>query len=372
VAISLLVEIIGDASKLASELDGAKEKTASFGNTAVGSALKVAAVGAAAVGVAVAIGDMTMAAAEDRAEQEKLLRTYENTGAAVGDYTARIDEAIAAGAEKAFSDSEVRAGLEGLVTATGNADEANALLAQSMDIARAAGVPLEQAADAVAKAHAGQDAALRKLFPGMEKQASAADTLTEATRLSSGAADDYAASTEGMAKKGGDAFAELSEKIGSVFLPVMDELMPAIGPVLDAFGELLSAILPVLIPLVKLLAGALKIVAEVLVTVVGWLTKLIGWLNDAIGAIGRFLDSINPLKGFELPSLPFLATQSAAAQSLMGPSSFAAAAPASAGTVVNVNVRAADPTEVMRAIRRWSRNNGGSGPFTRGLDRSTA
>jgi len=26
----------------------------------------------------------------------------------------------------------------------------------------------------------------------------------------------------------------------------------------------------------------------------------------------------------------------------------------------------------MRAIRRWSRNNGGSGPFTRGLDRSTA
>ena len=30
-------------------------------------------------------------------------------------------------------------------------------------------------------------------------------------------------------------------------------------------------------------------------------------------------------------------------------------------TIVNVNVAAADPGEVMRAIRRWSRSNGGSG-----------
>ena len=37
-----------------------------------------------------------------------------------------------------------------------------------------------------------------------------------------------------------------------------------------------------------------------------------------------------------------------------------------------VQVTSADPEQVMRAIRRWSRANGGSGPFTRGLDRSTA
>jgi hypothetical protein len=36
------------------------------------------------------------------------------------------------------------------------------------------------------------------------------------------------------------------------------------------------------------------------------------------------------------------------------------------------NVQSADPGEVMRAVRRWARANGGSGPFTRGLDRSTA
>jgi len=308
VSISLLVEIVGDASKLSSELDGAKGKTEDFGGSMLGTAAKVAVVGAAAVGVAVAIGSMTMAAAEDRAEQEALARTYENTGAAVGDYTTKIDEAIAAGAAKAFSDSEVRAGLESLVTATGSAEGANVALAQAMDIARQAGVPLEQASDAVSKALAGNDAALRKLFPGMEKQATAADTLTAATKLSAGAADDYAESSEGMAAKGGQAFDELGETIGAVFLPIMDELMPAIAPVLEAFGELLGAILPVLIPLVKLLAEALKIVATVLTTVVGWLTDLVKWLSDAIAAVGRFLDSINPLKGFELPSLPFMAS----------------------------------------------------------------
>ena len=120
---------------------------------------------------------------------------------------ASIDAAIEAGAAKAFSDSEVRAGLQDLVTATGSAEEANRLLGPAMDIARLAGVDLETASKALAKAHDGNDAALRKLIPGLEKGKTATDTIAEATKLASGQADIYAKSSEGMGKAGSDAFA---------------------------------------------------------------------------------------------------------------------------------------------------------------------
>ena len=170
-AVGLQIKVGADVTGLTGAFQAAAGGAGSLVDTMKATVSSMHPAAAAGVMVADALIDMTKAAAADRDEQEKLNLLYQNATGVTTDYNAAIDTAIAAGAEKAFSDSEVRAGLEGLITTTGNADEANALLAQSMDIARAAGVPLEQAADAVAKAHQGQDAALRKLFPGMEKQA---------------------------------------------------------------------------------------------------------------------------------------------------------------------------------------------------------
>jgi hypothetical protein len=369
VAIGLLVEIIGDASKLSSELDTAQGKTTAFGDSAVGSALKVAAIGAAAVGVAVAIGDMTMAAAEDRAEQEKLITTYGNLGIGLEEATAATEAAIAAGAEKAFSDSEIRAGLQSLITATGDAAAANAALGPTLDIARAAGVSAEVAADAYSKALAGNDAALRKLFPGMTKQASAADTITEATKLSKGAADDYATSAEGMGKRGSDAFGELSETIGGAFLPIMDEIVPALIPILEMLGELIKELLPLLKPVIMLIVEALKIFIGVLKTLIGVIQDVLGFVGDMVAKIQ---DAANFIGSVDLN--PFAAGGGGEAAAGYGRSgrSGRSGGGGSGGANVTVNVQSADPTEVVRAIRRWARANGGSAPFTRGLDRSTA
>ena len=370
-AISLLVEILGDASKLSSELDTAQSKTTSFGDSAVGSALKVAAIGAAAVGVAVAIGEMTASAAADRAEQEKLITTYGNLGIGLEEATAATEAAIAAGAEKAFSDSEIRAGLESLITATGNAADANAALGPTLDIARAAGVSAEVAADAYSKALAGNDAALRKLFPGMTKQATAADTITEATKLSKGAADDYATSAEGMGKRGSDAFGELSETIGGAFLPIMDEIVPALIPILQMLGELIKELLPLLKPVIGLIVEAIKIFIGVLKTLIGVISDVLGFVGDMVKKIqdaANFIGSVD-LNPFALPG----GGGEAAAGYGYGRSGRAGRdGGGGGGTSVTVNVQSADPTEVVRAIRRWARANGGSGPFTRGLDRSTA
>jgi hypothetical protein len=216
----------------------------------------------------------------------------------------------------------------------------------------------------------------------MTKQASAADTITEATKLSAGAADEYAASSEGMGKKGGQAFDELTETIGAVFLPIMDEVVPALLPIITLLGELIKGLLPLLKPVIMIAVGALKILIDILMKVIGflndvvsavkgvidWVGKMVDIAANAKGAVEGALDQITPWSVSGAQGIPAIAELGARAFDA-GPRSML---PAGGGTSVTVQVMSADPEQVVRAIRRWSRSNGGSGPFTRGLDRSTA
>jgi len=353
VSVGLVVDIKGDTSNLDSALDKSSGKVGGFGGM-LGGISPVALGAAAGVGVAAAaIVGMTQAAAADRDEQLKLEQAIAAAGAATATSTQQVEDAIAAGQDRAFSDSETRAGLEHLVTATGDVTQATELLKLSQDVARKAGVSLEDASKAVAKAHAGQTGALQKLLPGMKKQKDATATMGEAARLAAGQADRYADSSEGMASRGADAFGEIGETIGSAFLPVMDEVLPALIPVVKELGKLVSSVLPLIIPLVKILASALGLVARILGTVVGWLVKLVTWLGNAIAKLGKFLDKINPLKGIKLPSLPFLSSSSAGAPAGAGATARGARAggSSSGGTTVNV-YGAIDPEATARQIRR--------------------
>jgi hypothetical protein len=365
--IGLVVEILGDASKLAGTVGDVKSEAGGLGGILGGSAVKVAAFAGVAGIAAAGIASMTEAAAADRDEQAKLEAAIAAAGAATETSNAQVDEAIRLGQERAFSDSETRDAMQSLVTATGDVTAATALLGPAQDIARLAGVDLATAADAVAKAQAGQDGALRKLVPGLEKGATAADTLAAASAAAAGQADLFASSSEGMSAKTGDALGELAEEVGSVFLPVLDAIIPALLPLLDAFGQLVKALLPALIPLVKLLAGALKIAADVLVTVVGWLVKLVDWISTAASKVGDFLDKLNPLSNFKMPSLPFLSSSPASAGSSAGSGRSASSRSSSSGLAPVVNVyTTGDGIEaeqaVVRALRRVTRLNGGVVP----------
>lgn len=370
--VGISVGITGDASGLKGALDDAGGGLEVFGHKI--NATAVVGVAALAGGAAIAvsaIADMTAAAAEDRAEQEKLNQVYVAAGAATTGYTETIQAAIDAGAAKAFSDSEVRAGLQSLVVATGDAAKANQLLGPAMDIARFAGVDLETASKALAKAHDGNDAALRKLIPGLEKGATAADTIAAATELATGQADLYAKSSEGMGKQSSDAFAEIGETIGSAFLPVMDAIVPALIPILKMLGELIKELLPLLTPVIHLIVEALKIFIGVLTTLIGVIKDVLGFIGDMVKKVqdaANFIGSVD-LNPFSLPGGEAFGYPAPAGRGRSGRSGGSSSG---GGTNVTVQVMSADPTEVVRAIRRWSRNNGGSGPFTRGLDRSTA
>jgi hypothetical protein len=360
--VSLIVSIVGDTKQLGKALDAAGVDVKGFGTDTLATAAKVSVVAGAALAAGAAIYGMTKAAADDRAEQQKLAAAIDAAGAATADSTAQVDAAIAAGQDRAFTDSETRDGLQSLVTATKDVGKATELLTQAQDLARFAGVDLATASDAVAKAYAGQDAKLVKLVPGMTKGATAMETLGNASALAAGQADIYAKSAEGMEARAGDSFSELSETIGEVFLPVLDAILPIVIQIIKLFGQLVKAVLPLLIPILKVLGAALTVVSSVLSVIVGWLIKLINWLTTAIGKIGDFLSAINPFKGISLPSLPFTASASEASVS-----GLQARSPTGGSSGVNIHIYG-DPAvieaRVTKALRDYVQRNGANALFS--------
>ena len=353
--VALVVSILGDTKGLEKALNAAGGETKTFGSDALAMAGKVSVVTGVALAAGAAMYGMAKAASADKAEQAKLEAAITAAGAATAESTAQVEAAIAAGQDKAFSDSETRESLQSLVTATKDVGAATALHAQAMDIARFAGVDLATASDAVAKAAAGQDTQLKRLMPGLTQGANATETLANATKMAAGQADIYANSAEGMEAKAGDAFGELTEVIGEVFLPVLDAVLPIVIQLIKLFGQLVKAVLPLLVPILKLIGKYLGFLADILSTVVGWLIKFIDWVTKGIGMIGDFLDKINPLKGISLPTLPFSAPA--------GVSGLQAGPQAVGGNAGGITFNIyGDPSvieaKVTKALRDYARRNG--------------
>jgi hypothetical protein len=365
-ALTLLVKFLADASQLSAEAGKASGSVKVLGKELdIGVIAKGAAV-AGAVGLAAsAIIGMTQAAAADRDEQNALATAIEAAGAAHGNWQAILDESIAKGQTLAFTDSEIRASMQDLVTATGDVALANQDLAIAQDIARLSGVDLETASKAVAKAHTGSDGALRKLMPGLAKGATAMDTLAGAQKLAAGSADTYAKSSKGMGEQGSIAFSELTETIGSVFLPILDAIIPALIPILAAFGTLVKSLLPLLVPLVKLLGKALGIVAGILVRVVEVVVKVVSWFGKMARAIGDLLNKIGPLKAIGGFVGNLVGSLNATSGGGGGVSALSATPFATSGQAgwSPVTIHAyGDPqlieSAVVRALRRYDRTNG--------------
>jgi hypothetical protein len=296
--VSLIVGITGDVSGLQKSLGSAGQEVKGFGGISLATAAKVTVVGAIAITAAEALWDMGKAADADRTEQMKLKAAIEQAGAATGDYMAQVDAAIAQGQDKAFTDTETRNALQSLVTATGDVTAATGLLTGAQDLARFSNVSLEVAADALAKAHAGNDKALRTLVPGLIKGANAADTIADATHRAAGQANIFANSAEGGAMRAADGMSELGETVGELVLPLMDALVPVIIQIVKALTQIIKAVLPVLIPMLQVLGKWWGFLATIISGVVGWVIKLISWLGDLLRPIGQVLDALSHLSVF--------------------------------------------------------------------------
>jgi len=243
------------AIKQFSQLEGAGAKS--------GFALEKAFVPAAAAlgALTTEIGFATKAAMADEAAQVELARQLKATTQATDAQVAAAEDFISTlSRQTAMADDQLRPALANLVRATGSLELSQKAMAVTADLATAKNIDMETASTAVAKALAGQTAALVKLDPSLkdliDKSSSADDILKALNNTVGGAAEAFANTAEGGAKNFGIAMGELQESIGKVFLPIMEKMLPILNNVANYMAENTQVII-VLMGVVGSLAGAI-------------------------------------------------------------------------------------------------------------------
>lgn len=301
--------------------------------------------------------------AKDAAAEEKIFNDAMTAATGkTGDYNAALDDVINQSMKLAFTDTETRKALASLTTATGDAAVSAELLAASQDIARVAGVDLEAASDAVAKAYAGQDTALVRMLPGLEQGADAMGTIENATKLAAGASDTYAKSSQATGEKVKIAFGEIAETVGAALGPSLRQLGAALKPLLIAFGELASVILPPLLKLLDRLINVATLAATAITKIVTAVTKLISKIKELLKPL---TDAVNKLH--QLDFNPFTASGTATTSAARSVNATAAGIPQTGAVTINIY---GDPAvieaRVIRALRGYQARNGVGAVLTPG------
>jgi len=217
---------------------------------------------AAALGALTAgIGLATKAAMADEAAQVELARQLKATTKATDSQVKAAEAFISTlSRQTAMADDQLRPALANLVRATGSLELSQKAMAVTADLATAKNIDMETASTAVAKALAGQTAALVKLDPSLKdlinKSSSADDILKALNNTVGGSAEAFANTAEGGMKNFGIAMGELQESIGAVFLPIIQKITPILNNMANSMAENTTVII-VLMGVVGTLAGAI-------------------------------------------------------------------------------------------------------------------
>lgn len=224
---------------------------------AVPAGIALAALGAAAISCA-------KAAADDEAAQVKLAgalrRGAHATDAAIAGAETYISKlSLATG----VADDELRPALSKLATATGSVTQAQQGLSIALDVSAATGKNVDSVSKALAKAYAGNGAALAKLIPGIDqaaiKSGDFAKINKELARLTGGAAAESAKTASGQFRIFQVTLQETKESIGTALLPVLNQLAPKLVE-LSAF---IMANTDLIVKLVAAVAGLAGVIVSV-------------------------------------------------------------------------------------------------------------
>ena len=147
--------------------------------------------------------------------------------------TAAIEAAIHARIGLGFSDDTLRSSFTGLVARTKDVNEALRLQAVAMDIARFRGVDLESASIAVGKAYQGSAVALQRMGLAVQAGSSGQAALSQAIAATRGQADAYAQTAAGRMEAAQGRVNESMQRFGTVVLPIVadaaDNVTRAVG-----------------------------------------------------------------------------------------------------------------------------------------------
>lgn len=306
-----LKDVEGDVGKLGAAAEGAEKKGSAFGKALGG-------IGTVAGGIVASqalgkIGGYLKGAVEgaiaDEAATKRLEQALRNAGGAFDEHLEKINARITAGQKLAYGDDAVRDSFQALLAATGDVDEALKRQGVAMDLARGAGISLEQASRMVGKVNEENVDVFRRMGIVIQDGATEAEALAAVQAKFAGQADAYAQSTAGQFEQAKIRLGEVQESIGAKLLPVVTQLglifvndvVPAIekfvavaGPKISEFAaavkrywnsdikpvldELMAAwkqLEPVILPILMLIAREMERTARIIALAIGIVVDLL-------------------------------------------------------------------------------------------------
>ena len=202
-----------DFSELKKAVGGAANEVESFGDK-VGKFGKMAGAAFAAAGAAAAayagklLIDGVKAAIEDEKAQVALATSLENVTGATKSQIAEVEKQITkTSLLTGVTDDELRPSLDRLVRSTQDVGEAQKLQNLALDVAAGTGKSLQAVSEALAKAHDGNFAALKKLGVPLDENIIKTKNFDAAQAA-------LAATFEGQSSKQADTFAGKMDQIG--------------------------------------------------------------------------------------------------------------------------------------------------------------
>lgn len=250
---------------------GSKLKT---GLLATGAGLAAMAGAAAAAAVA-----FTKGAVEDEAASARLTAVLKKRKLATQENLAAVDQLISKGAELAFTDDQVRAGIATATQFTTKFADAQKILAAAQDLSRAKGIDLESATTIVGKAYAGNTVALNRMGVSLANGAKGTAALAAINAKFGGSAQAYSETTAGSLESLTITLSEMGEEIGYTLLPIVHDLVKAFKDnVLPVIRTVVDAVKGFITENKGMIAGVLKSVGA-----------LAGKLAPIFFTIGKFL-----------------------------------------------------------------------------------
>ena len=165
--------------------------------------------------------------------QRQLAAQMKASGQSFTDSQAAIDKAGLSLEKFGFTSVDSAQALTVLERGTGKISEAIRLQGVAADLARAKNIGLSDAANVLAKVFGGQETALRRAVPGLDKQAHGLDLITEAQQRLAG----QAAAGTTVAERFSATLHDTEIIIGNALLPTINHLLTSLGNWLTKMNE---------------------------------------------------------------------------------------------------------------------------------------
>jgi len=366
--LSILADV-DDLKKKLGEADKAVENNSSkiseFGKKAA-AAFAVAAAAAVAYGTKLAI-DGVKAAIEDEQAQLRLAAALKTaTGATEAQIQATEDMILKTSLATGVSDEQLRPAMQRLAVSTKDTTKAQELLALALDVSKGSGKDLESVANALAKAHDGQETALGRLGLGLSaaelKTMSFTDIQKKLSDLYGGAASQNAETFQGKMDRLKVGFDEAKESLGVALLPQIEKFIGFLNntgiPTLNGFIAGLTGDKGLSASLNETQRGA-ESFGNAINKVAGIISGFITFVREAIGLVVSLANEMirvaNIIPGVNIPSIsnPAPSAQMSAPSIPSSTFTYGSGNPKGAPTVVNnITVQSVDSEGSARAVAK--------------------